>query len=391
MLNFDIAKQIVLNTATTTDTEHIGMMDSVGRILAENIYSDVDMPLFNKSAMDGYACRSEDIGKELDVLEIIPAGYKPQKEISALQCSKIMTGAEVPKGADCVVMVEYSEEIENGKVKFTIEKTKPNICLQGEDVKKGETAIEKGTLLKSRHIATMASVGCVNPLVYRQMKVGILTTGSELVEPDTKLTGSKIRNSNGHLLVAQVLSINCKANYYGIVHDNFDNIKNVISKAIDENDVVVISGGVSVGDFDFVPEVLKQLKITLKFDLLAVKPGKHTLFGTRDKKTVFALPGNPVSSFVQFELLVKPFLYACMGHNFRPFVVPLKMEHNHKRKKTDRLDIIPVRITPNYTVEIVKYNGSAHIHALTYSGGLIEIPTDIQELKKGDIVYVRQF
>ena len=389
MISLTEAIAIVFQKAKVTVSEKINFREATERVLAQDVFSEMDMPPFNKSAMDGYACKKEDLGGELDVLEVIPAGKSPIHEIRSGQCSKIMTGAQVPDGVDTVFMVEQSEETAKGKVRFTGTKTNSNICLVGEDLQKGDLVLNKGTLIKSQHIAMLAAVGCVSPEVYKKPSVGIISTGSELVEPDTPVNPSQIRNSNGHQLASQVHECNCICNYYGIVKDDRAVTFKAIKKATEENDVTIISGGVSVGDFDYVPVVIEELGFNILFNKLTVKPGKRTTFALKENNYIIGLPGNPVSSFIQFEIFAKPFLYKLMGHDFKSANLPFILASDFKRRKTDREEFIPVTINIKNEVETVKYNGSAHIHAYHEAFGVMNIPKGVEFIKKGEIVNVR--
>ncbi|MCK5843824.1 MAG: molybdopterin molybdotransferase MoeA, partial [Victivallales bacterium] len=197
MITFEEAYEIIMMSAKSLPTESVPLENAVGRVLAENAVSDMDMPPFDKAAMDGYACREKDIASLLRLSEEIPAGMVPKHVLKAGECSKIMTGAMVPEGADCVIMVEYTEQTSENTIRFTGEKTESNICLAGEDVETGDIVVKKGTLLEPRHIAALAAVGYAEPLVSKRPRVGVLPTGSELVAPSEKASGAKIRNSNG--------------------------------------------------------------------------------------------------------------------------------------------------------------------------------------------------
>ena len=389
MIPFEKALNIVISSAQELETEKIAMTHSAGRILAEDIFADSDMPPFNKSAVDGFACKKNDIGQTLEIIETISAGKIPEKNIRAGQCSKIMTGAIVPEGADCVVMVEFSESKSENKVAFSIKETAGNICYKGEDVKKGMTVIKKGTLITPAHIAVLASVGCVKPNVYRKPSVAILTTGDELVEPSELISGAKIRNSNAYQLLAQVEKCKAKANYYGIVADIESVLEKEIEKAFSENDVILLTGGVSMGDFDFVPEILKKLGFEILFHSIAVQPGKPTLFAKRKNVYCFGLPGNPVSSYIQFELLVMPLLLKLTGSNYQPLNIQLPLAQNYSRKRTERLAVVPVNINSESQISIAAYHGSAHIHALTDTNAIMFVPVGVSSLKKGELVHVR--
>ena len=389
MLTFERAQEIVLKSAKLVGTENVDIGCAANRVLAEDIKSDMDMPPFDKSAMDGYACRRDDLENELVVIETIPAGTVPQKTIGANQCSQIMTGGVVPAGSDCVIMKEYVESQNENTIRFVGRKTDDNICKKGEDVKTGDVVLEKGTLLGPQHIAVLASAGRVKPLVSKKAKVAVIATGNELVDPAEKPEFSQIRNSNSFQLAAQAESTGAIVKNYGIAKDKEADIDSIFKRAIEENDLLIVSGGVSVGDFDLVPGILKQNNIDLLFEKVAVKPGKPTVFGLSEKIYCFGLPGNPVSTFILFELLVKPFLYKLMGHDYKYHDIAVPLQQAIKRKKTDRQFWIPVKITQAGTAMPVEYHGSAHIGALTDADGLVCIDTGVAEIETQTIVPVR--
>ncbi len=389
MITIEKAYNIVLQNAYTLATETTDFKNSLGRILAEDVKSDIEMPPFDKSAMDGYACRREDLKNTLEIIEVIPAGKYPEKEIVENQCAKIMTGAPVPKGADCVVPVEIAVEIKEKTVKVIEISNKNNISYQGEDVKKGDKVLEKRIKIGAQHIAVFAAVGYTNVLVYKQPKVGIISTGDELVEPQNKPSLSQIRNSNGYQLLAQVEACGAIANYIGIADDTFDDTYEKVNKALMENDIILLTGGVSMGSFDFVPKVLEKAGVKIDFDAIAVKPGKPTTFGMAEKKFCFGLPGNPVSSYIQFDLLVKPLIYHLMGQNFQPLDIRMPMGINYQRRNAKRKAYFPVLIK-NGEIFPVDYHGSAHIHALSLAHGIASIEIGKQEIKKGEMIHVRQ-
>ncbi len=388
MISFEEAYSIVTNSIKVLGTEKVPFLNSVNRVLAEDVKSDIEMPPFDKAAVDGYACKAEDLDLPLEVIEVVQAGQTPSKTVGKGQCTQIMTGAPVPKGADTVIMVEYTE-VENNKVKILRKQSKTNISYRAEDVKEGQTVLKKGLLIKPQHIAIFASVGYTEVLAYKQVKAGIISTGDELTEPHEKPGLSKIRNSNGHQLMTQVAAIGGNPTYYGIAKDNYEDTYDKVMKALSENDVILLSGGVSVGEFDFVAEVLEKAGIDILFDSVAVTPGKPTTFGKSKDKFCFGLPGNPVSSFVQFELLAKPFLYGMSGYDFKAPEIKLPAAKDFTRKRTERKAFIPVHIV-NGEVKRVEYHGSAHIHALSSADGLIAFPVGVNTIKKGELIDVRQ-
>jgi molybdopterin molybdotransferase len=397
MISFEEALNTVIGNVSNVAAVRVPFTDCLGRILAEDVHSDIDMPPFNKSAVDGFACKLSDIiafseglnNQPLDVLETIPAGTPPQQCVIPGKCSRIMTGAMVPEGADCVIMVEETTLTGDGKIIFTGPKSAANICFKSEDIRTGDKVLLKGTLMQPQHIAVLASVGAINPMVAEKPRVGILSTGDELVEPSITPSVSKIRNSNAWQLMAQVTSAGGDANYHGIALDSMDSLTSKLEEALAKSDLVILTGGVSMGDFDYVPVVMKNLGLDILFKSVAIQPGRPTVFGRVGNKFIFGLPGNPVSSFVLFEMLVKPFLQAMMGMKPRSHDLFLPMGDDYTRKKASRKSLIPVKIVEGKVVPL-EYHGSAHINAYTDAQGIIAIETGVTELKKGDLVNVRQ-
>jgi len=418
MLKFEDAFEVVMNSISgkPLDTERIDIDRALNRILAEDVAADRDIPPFDKSAMDGFACRRADLANELTIIETIPAGLLPKKTIGQNECARIMTGAVVPEGADCVIMVEYTEQTADNKIRFTpleilglkkkqkaksyltgfiSEHSTDNICLEGEDIKKGDVVLRAGAKISAQHIAVLASLGCVKPLVAVQPRVGVIATGDELVKPGQKPTACQIRNSNAPQLAAQVSAAGATATNYGIAADTEEAIDAMVKKAMAENDVVIFSGGVSMGDYDLVPGILEKNNFKLLFEKIAVKPGRPTVFGIfeegrRRPVYCFGLPGNPVSTFTIFELFVKPFLFKMMGHNFKPIVSHRQLEKTITRERVERDSWLPVAFAENNKVANIEYHGSAHINALCEADGLICVPAGIAEVKEGTTVAVRQ-
>ncbi len=327
---------------------------------------------------------------ELTVVEEIPAGRVPKRILGEKECAKIMTGAPVPQGADCVIMVEYTEAIGTDQIRFTGEKTANNICYQAEDMKAGDGVLKAGAIIGPPHIAVMAAVGCTRPAVSIQPRVGVIATGSELVAPDTQAVGASIRDSNSPQLCAQISAMSALPRYYGIVPDTAEAIDAVIAQAKSENDVIILSGGVSMGDYDLVPGVLQKNGFEFLFDSVAMQPGRPTIFGRAGQTFCCGLPGNPVSTYVVFEILLKPFLYGLMGHAYEPRLISAKLDQPIRRRKTTRRSNVPVVFTDQGTVRPVEYHGSAHINAMTQAQGLVAVPIGTKELSKGSTVHVRQ-
>ena len=387
MISFDEAYRIVLESAGQTAAEDIALSDCLGRVLAADVASDMDMPPHDLSAMDGFACRQADLDAGLTEIETIPAGYMPTKSIAPGQCSRIMTGAVVPDGADIVVMVEHTEQ-RDGLVYVTEKSGRTNIRCKAEDIHTGDVVLTAGTVLRPVEIAVLASVGCDPASVYAMPRVGVVATGDELIEPRQKPTAAKIRNSNSYQLCAQIQRAGCIPKYFGIAKDTPEAVNEILATAMEECDVVLFSGGVSVGDYDFVPQILRASGIDIKFEKVRIKPGRPTVFGTKGDKYFFGLPGNPVSTFVLFEVLVRPFLVKLMGADYRPVRISGRLTKDVVKRKVDRSEFRPVKIEADGSVNFFEYHGSAHIHAYTLANGIVRIPAGVTKLNAGANVQV---
>ena len=390
MITFEEAFRIVTENHFRTGKETVSLAEACGRALVVPVKSDMDMPPWNKSAVDGYACRHEELGHELTVIETVPAGVMPEKDVVPGSCTRIMTGAAVPKGADYVFMLENSEELPGGRVRFTGRPGSDNIAKAGEDFMKEQIVLRPGRYIRPQDIAVMASAGVTEVTVSARPRVGVISTGNELVEPDRVPAGAQIRNSNSLQLMAQAARAGAIGKYYGIARDDEESIARLLKKAVEENDVVVISGGVSFGDFDLVPRVMLSMGLKIHFDQVAMQPGKPLTFCTGERKVVFGLPGNPVSTLVQFEVMVRAFLDRMAGVTETAPVLQLPLAADYSRKRAERLSWIPCSITAAGEAMPVEYHGSANISALTGAWGMIIIPKGQSWIQKGETVSVRQ-
>lgn len=388
MISFDDAYKTAMEAARPIGTNVIDLRHLQGRVLAEKIRADMAMPPYTKAMVDGYACRRADLGGTLNVVETIPAGYIPQETLAEGQAAKIMTGAMVPDGADCVFMVEHSEASGDGTVRFKGEKTNDNIAEHGKDIEEGETLLRPGHLVRPPEIAVLAAMGYASVRVSKRVRVGVIATGDELVEPQKRPAPSQIRNSNAYQICAQVEAMHCLPTNIGIARDDEASLNENIQAAMKENDLLIMSGGVSMGEFDLVPKMLKQNGFKILFDRVAIQPGKPTTFAVSDTKFCFGLPGNPVSTYTIFELLVKPFMFKLMGHDYAPASVRMPLGEIFSRKSGTREAWVPVRLEGGALYR-VGYHGSAHINALTDAQGMIAFPVGKTELAEGDEVFVR--
>jgi molybdopterin molybdotransferase len=405
MITVEEALAIVARTKIAPHAERTPLSKALGRILAKDVVSRISMPPFDKSAMDGYACRAGDPSLSLRIVEMIPAGGVPSKAVKPGECAKIMTGGMMPRGADRVVRRELAVEEDgivrdsrprrpgravrdNRVVRFTGADEATNICRKGEDVRPGAVVLKKGVVLRPQEIGILASMGTADVEVFERPSVGVIATGSEIVTPGRPLKPGRIYDSNSYSLAAQVERCGAAVKVRRRAADTPADIRRAVSTALESCRLVLVSGGVSAGDLDYVPAVLRDLGVRIAFEQIAVQPGKPTVFGTREGRLVFGVPGNPVSTFVVFEVFIKPALYRMMGHVYQPLTVTGTLARAILRRRTERAAFIPVRVDGD-SVERPDYHGSAHIHALSGANGLVYVPKGEEGFPEGSRVHVR--
>ncbi len=400
MISVDEAKEIVLSHVRTLGVEDVYILSSLGRILAEDIFSDLFIPPFDNSAMDGFALKYEDIkGADsknpavLDVAATIKAGDFRDVRIGSGEAAKIMTGAKMPKGADTVVPVEDTEELD-GKVKVKKVLAKgSNVRKKGEDVEKGSLVLKKGKNLKPADLGILAALGKEFVPVYKRPRVSVLATGDELLDLGDERGPEKIVNTNTYTLCSQIIEAGCVPIRLGIAKDELDDIKEKLSYGL-SSDVIITSGGISVGEFDFVKEALRSLGAKILFWRVAMRPGKPTAFSIIDGRPVFSLPGNPVSSMVTFEQFVKPALFKMLGRKKAPrFKIFAKFIGNFKKKKGLRyfLRVSIKREGDGYLAKLTGEQGSGILTSMVKADGLLVLKEDVSEIKSGDLVEVELF
>lgn len=315
MLDVAAAREIVLRHAKRLPP--VVGVPFVGRVLAEDVASDVDSPPFDKALMDGYAVRRADIrpGVELRVVEEIAAGSMPTKTLGLNEAARIFTGAPIPAGADAVVMREKTTSKAPDRVVVNDAPTLGQFILRrATEMKAGETVLRAGTVVTPAVLGLLATVGRLDISHYPTPAIAVLATGDEVIAPERKPGPGQIRNSNGPMLLAQSAATRCDTLDLGIARDTEVELEERIRRGLQSSNILVLAGGVSAGDFDLVPKVLANLGVTAHFHHVKMKPGKPLFFGTKGDTLVFGLPGNPVSSFVGFELFVKPAIRAMAGH-----------------------------------------------------------------------------
>lgn len=393
MISYEKALSIVLEHARRLSaTETCALADACGRVLSEDIAAPRDIPPFDRVAVDGYACRGEDIGGELEITGLLPAGHEPVGTVSVGKCIKVMTGAILPAGADRVFMVEDAQETSDGRrVRFTGDERaarRVNYAPRGEDRKKGGVVLHKGTRIETRHITILASLGAARVPVMARPLVGVIATGDELVEPGVEPLPHQIVNSNAYQLAAQLRDCGVLSRYFGIVKDDRESLVRAIGEARDTCDLIILSGGVSAGDFDFVPQAFAANGYATRFDRVAIKPGKPTTFAVAGERALFGLPGNPVSVFITFELLVRPFLSALLGSPFAPLILPLPLGEATKRADAERDTMVLVRLAGGRVFPLPN-NGSGDYTSLAAADGMIRLAAGSQKIEKGTTVDVR--
>lgn len=372
MITVEEAHRLLLSDVPDPEPVTVSLARAVGLVSADDVDSDIDLPPFDKSMMDGYAVIADD-ATELDVVEEIPAGRFPEREVLPGTCSKIMTGAPLPPGADAVQQVEKTERVGSRVRLLEPVKMGQNVALLGLDLRKGDRVVKRGTLLGPAEIGMLATVGRSDVRVFRRPTVALIVTGDEIVEPGAPLGPAQIRNSNAYSLQAQLAQAGFETRYLGIARDRRDEIREKIREGLRE-DLLVLSGGVSAGDWDFVIPCLEAEGVEHRMHQVLIKPGRPLFFGTLERKRIFGLPGNPVSTFVTFEVFVRPFLGKMMGADLRRRVEKARLT-SPISKKSDRRQYLPGRLHGEL-VDPVPWTGSADLAALTRANTFIVVPVD---------------
>jgi molybdopterin molybdotransferase len=396
MITLDEAIEIVLETVSATEEETVILADAVGRVSNRDIVCSSPIPPFDNSAMDGYAVISADTEEAsrsspvtLTIVEYIRAGQVPKVKIERGQASRIMTGAQVNEGADAVIMQEMTKGTDSTVEIHEKVQAGVNIRKAGEDMNSGHLCVPRGKVLTPADVGLIATVGFGQFFVYRRPVVSIVATGDELIAPDSFLEPGKIRNSNTYTLISQVKECGCVAHDFGIAGDTSEKIKEKLTPALSSSDMVITSGGVSVGDYDEVQDVLRDLGVELIFWKTKMKPGKPLLFGLYKGKLVFGVPGNPASSMVVFEEIIKPALLKMMGRRklFLPRVDVLLKDD--LRAGGDRLTFIRV-IVRYINNEFVAFSSGSQssgvLSSMASANGLVAVPIGQKILKSGQKV-----
>lgn len=384
-----VLAQVLDAAATLPDSQRVPLLDALGRVLAQPVVSSIDVPPADNSAMDGYALRAEDASAPLTVSQRIPAGH-PALPLEGATAARIFTGAMIPPGADTVVMQEDCSEL-NGKVSFSAAVHRDqNIRLRGQDVRSGETILQSGRVLRPQDLGLLASVGCSDVDVYRPLRVAMLSTGDELVEPgESSLREGAIYNSNRYTLAGLLRGLNMELVDYGIIPDSPEATAEALTASAQNADCVITTGGVSVGEEDHVKNQVERLG---RLDLwkLAIKPGKPLAFGRIADTPFIGLPGNPSSVFVTFCLIARPFLMKRQGVD-EPAVPSLQARASFTVSKAGRRQEY-LRVTVEATsdgLRAMRYanQSSGVLRSVSASNALAIIPAG-RTVAEGELVDV---
>lgn len=386
-------KRTVEEAVTPVGTERVKLVDSPFRIIAENIVAKENVPPFRRSPLDAYAFRSEDVkdasGESpvvLKVLEEVAAGQVPKYEITPGTASRVMTGAAVPEGCDCVIRYEDTEYTDKEVKIFTPMKAGQNIVLPGEDIRKGEILAEAGTVIDAGLCGTLSGQNIDQPLVYKKPVVGIIPTGSELVEPGNDLPAGMIYDSNSYTLNAVLKKLGCVPKQYDIAGDDVDRITEAILRGLNECDALILTGGVSVGDFDYTPAAMEKAGAKIFFTAARIKPGMSCAYGGKDGKLICALSGNPTSSVINFYVIGMPAIKKLAGlKEFRSTEITAELKKPFVKigKISRYICGKPDFSGDSLKIEVPEKQGNVILSSLIGCGVLAEIPPSAEPLPAG--------
>jgi len=380
------AMAVVMAHGITLDSEDVALEHASGRVVSRALVARMGFPLFDKAAVDGIGISAADDSSGFKEIGTVSAGEAPSIHVRKGECIKIMTGAPVPSGIERVIRFEYTEH--DGR-NYRIVKTEKstNIAYKDEDIRAGDPLLGIRRLLP-QDIGILAGQGYGTVPVIRKPRLSILVTGNELYEPGVPLPPGGIYDSNSYQLAAMAVIAGAEVLPTIRVPDTMEATVSTIRSALDRSDLIVLSGGVSMGELDYVPEALKAAGVEILFHGVAMKPGKPTLFGIHDGTRVFGLPGNPVSTFVQFELFIAPLLYRMQGLSYTPKETMLPLAESYARKNADRHEYLPARVSDG-AVRLVSYMGSGHLTSLADADALVLIPQGTNTIQAGESVHAR--
>ena len=384
ILNFIKKRPSVINKI-----EVINLLDAEDKILAENIYSKINLPPFKNSAVDGYALLKKDLNKTPKKINQnrVAAGDATSHKIKSGEVIRIFTGAKMPSNSDTVVMQENTEISDNKLSLLKVPVYGDNCRHKGEDIYKGSLVLKKGTKIDTKNLNLIAAIGYSKIKVYVKIKIGFYTSGNELVKPTTKLKNSKINNSNFYLLNSLLNKNYITKKFLGNLPDNANKIKKNLLKEVSKYNMIITTGGASVGDEDHLIDTLKN-NGEIFFWRAAIKPGRPIAIGKINKTYIVCLPGNPVSVQLLFVFVVKPLIYKLIGsliNNIQPEKIATNFSMIKKTKRLEWLRVSKKLIKDKYVLLKHPKQGSGMITSISYSDGVVEIPEDVSFINKGDV------
>lgn len=394
MITVDQAISIILDRIQPLGVETIPLEQAHRRILAENVRADIDLPPFDRARMDGYAVRSSDVSNApatLRVIAEIAAGEQFEQRVSAGEAVKIFTGAPVPAGVDAVQKVEVTRA--NGRLVEILESVKPGqfITPHASEVVAGDIVAESGREIGPSEMAVLASFGYASVKVGRSPRVAVMSTGSELVDVSSKPSGAQIRNSNSYTLAAYAERAGAIVDMLGTVEDTPEATRDALISAADNRDVVITSGGVSMGDYDLVKAALREIGAEIYFDKVTIRPGKPIVFARRGRTYFFGLPGNPVSTSVTFNVFVRPAIRKMQGEASPAPPTASARLSSAVKDSSSRRSYLPGRLffeEGRAIVEPLKWGGSSDFVAFMRANALIVVPEETHEIAEGELVHV---
>jgi molybdopterin molybdotransferase len=392
MIPVEEALEIVLREARALPVEEVALEEAPGRVLAEDVASDLDLPPFDRAAMDGYALRAADVAAApaaLDVIGEVRAGQWPDLTVGPGQAARIMTGAPVPPGADAVQQVEKTQPLDEFRVTILAAVAAgANVAPRGSEARAGDVVLARGRVIDPAAIAVLASAGKARVRVVRRPVLALLVTGDEIVDVSATPAPGQIRNSNGPAVAAQARLAGASVRLLGVAPDRQDAIAEAL-RAVVVADVLVVSGGVSAGDYDLVEPALLELGATFLFTKVAIKPGAPLVFGRLGEMLVFGLPGNPVSAQVTFDLFVRPALLKMQGARVlsRPRVGVELL--GAVKNRSGRRSHVPARVRfegGRLVARPVRSMGSGDLAAHARANALVVIEADRVQTSAGETV-----
>lgn len=389
MITISEALKIINSEIFSLETESVKLEDSVGRVLAGEIRADMDLPPFDRSQMDGFAVKIEDVKNapvELKIIGESIAGFGFDGEINSGEAVRIMTGARIPGGADSVQKVELTEEADGFIKILEATKVNENLVLKGAEIESGAKIFESGEIISENMIAAIASFGYENLKVFRRPRVAILSTGTEIVGISETPQKDQIRNSNSIMLKVFADKFS-DAQILPHVKDDVESLKKNIAEAIENFDVLITTGGVSVGDYDFTKPVLREIGAEIFFEKISLKPGKPTVFAKKNKCLIFGLPGNPVSAAVTFFLFVRTALLKMQNAEKAELKKGFAVTSEKIKAAKERDSMLPVSLNSdkkgNLRIETLRFSGSSNFIAFARADALVFVPQG-KSPEKGD-------